>query len=62
MKKYTVNIIFGGNIIIPVKAKNADEAVEKCSNIDSTDFIKWFKKYGQLIDFELTSVEEELEK
>lgn len=60
MKEYEVNIIFGGNITIPIKANNANEAEEKCSNIDRTNFIKWFKKYGHLVDFELTTVEEVL--
>ena len=58
MKKYIVNIIFSGNLSIPIKAKNDDEAEEKGFNIDSIDFIKLFKKYGDLVDFELTEVEE----
>ena len=58
MKIYNVNIIFGGNIVIPIKAKNEEKAEEKANKLDRDDFVKLFKKYGQLIDFELTEIEE----
>ena len=61
MKKYIVNIIAGGNLKIPVSAKDEDSACEKVvKKYKREDFIKLFKKYGELVDFELTTVEEEL--
>lgn len=61
MKKYIVNIIAGGNLRIPVSAKDEDGAYEKVvKKYKREDFIKLFKKYGKLIDFELTDIEEEL--
>lgn len=61
MKKYIVNIIFSGNLRIPMEAKNVEDAEEKAfekCEFDSIDFIKLFKRYGQLIDFEMTDIEE----
>ena len=58
MKTYNVNIIFGGNIVVSIKAKNEEKAEEKANKLDRDDFVKLFKKYGQLIDFELTEIEE----
>lgn len=57
MKQYVVNIIFAGNIRIPIKAKDEDSAFDKTQKIKSEDFIKLFKKYGMLIDFELGELE-----
>lgn len=60
MKEYVANIIFGGNIRIPIKAKDEDSAYDKTQKIKREDFVKLFKKYGgQLIDFEATVIEDE---
>ena len=59
MKTYKVNIIFGGNLIIPIKAKNEEQAENKVNKLSCNDFIKLYKKYGQLIDFEFTDIEED---
>ena len=58
MKKYIVNIIFGGNLIIPITAKDEDTAYDKADKLKREDFLKLVKKYGNLVDFELTTVEE----
>lgn len=57
MKEYVANIIFGGNIRITIKAKDEDSAYDKIQKIKKEDFIKLFKRYGMLIDFELGELE-----
>lgn len=57
MKEYVANIIFGGNIRIPIKAKDENSAYDKTQKIKKEDFVKLFKKYGMLIDFELGELE-----
>ena len=50
MKTYKANVIFGGNLIIPIKAETEEEAYNKINKLSRNDFIKLYKKYGQLID------------
>ncbi len=57
MKEYMINIIFGGNLRIPIKAKDEDSAYDKFQKFEREDFIKLFKKYGMLVDFELGEIE-----
>lgn len=57
MKEYVANIIFSGNIRIPIKAKDEDNAYDKIQKIQREDFIKLFKRYGMLVDFELGELE-----